>query len=746
MKFTNFLKNELNTEQRIAVEHTKGPLLVVAGAGSGKTRVITARITNLIVNHQVLPEQILALTFTNKAGQEMKARITNFLPQDKQLPFVGTFHSYCLQLLKKHPDKLTHPFFSVLDTDDQQKLLQGIITRNNLKKRITAKQLSYHISQIKNQTIQPEEHPLYQANSFLQEAYHAYEQEKAASKCLDFDDLLIHALKLFTSNKDFKKEFQQHIRHVLVDEYQDTNVIQHQLLHEMAKHNKKLAIDSVCAVGDEDQSIYSWRGATVANIMNFQKDFPKTTVIKIEQNYRSVQPILDIANQVIANNKNRNPKALWSDKKARDRIRHCSYLSEYQEGIAIAQLLKVAQKKQSLNTIAILYRTHFQSRAIEEALVKESIPYKIIGGIQFYERKEIKDVLAYIRLIVNPFDRASLFRIINTPTRGLGAKFEELFYERWNKEPLLTFSNMIDTLIQEKLVVGKKKDSLQQFAHLFEGISATQKPTDALECVLERSQYLSYVKDQYELDEANTRIDNIKELLNAAAHFETNGIKTIEAFLDEVALMQDHRMQNTHDREPVSLMTFHAAKGLEFHTVILAGLEHGILPSNRSLQNEDQIEEERRLFYVGITRAQERLFLSRSRYRYTYGQMTDQIPSDFLKEIPNNLALEHDGSRTNELQQQQYFAQWLNINVPSPTAHTVMTFGAARKATPRRSGPIQPKRKTSTRLRKNQPVKHNKFGVGIIQKIEQRGTEKTFVTVKFKAGIKKIDAQFLTIL
>ncbi len=366
--FNAFLKNSLNDAQHQAVTHGNGSLLIVAGAGSGKTRVITARITHLMLNQNALPSSIVALTFTNKAALEMKERIEKFLARKQDLPFVGTFHSFCLRLLKQNSELLDNPFFSILDEDDQHKIIQNIINAAGLNKKITAKQISYQISQIKNQTLTPDAYDVHSLNPLIRDVFTAYEKEKTASKCLDFDDLLLETVKLFKKNPDFKKRFQEITRHVLVDEYQDTNVVQHELLKQMAlvdstKKNSALVIDSLCAVGDEDQSIYSWRGATVTNIMNFVNDFKGTQLIKIEQNYRSVQSILDLANHVITNNSNRNPKNLWSQKKGSDRIRQIAFLSEYQEAEALALFLKHAAKKQKLNTIAILYRTHRRSCA-----------------------------------------------------------------------------------------------------------------------------------------------------------------------------------------------------------------------------------------------------------------------------------------------------------------------------------------------------------------------------------------------
>ncbi len=777
-KFSDFISQQLNSEQQKAVHHKEGAILVIAGAGSGKTRVITARIAHLIMNEQVPSSAVIALTFTNKAAQEMKERIAHFLGSAYQIPFIGTFHSYCLQLLKRNQELLDVPFFSILDADDQQKIVNGIIQRHGLNKQVTPKNIAYQISHIKNHGQDPELlESLYAANPLLQSIYLAYEQEKKASKCLDFDDLMLEVLKLFRSNKDFKKEMLETVRHILVDEYQDTNVVQHELLKHMSKDIKnKFVADSICVVGDEDQSIYSWRGATIANIINFKKDFPDSTTIKIEQNYRSVQSILDIANHVIQHNKQRNPKKLWSEKKGNDRIRHLTCLSEYQEGDLIANLAQVASKTYKLSSIAVLYRTHFQSRAIEEALVRNSIPYRIIGGVQFYERKEIKDLLAYLRLIVNPFDRPSFFRVINVPNKGLGQKFEEVFYDRWHNEAFLTFHDIAQKLIDEKEVTGLKKTAVEQFLAIFKELSPTQKPSQALDHIISAISYIGYIKENYELEEAQERIDNIKELLNAIKHFESTNITSIAQFLDEVALMQDAVKKKDANQEAILLMSLHAAKGLEFDMVILSGLEEGLLPSSRSIAQEASLEEERRLFYVGITRARERLILSHSRYRYAYRNMTDQLPSRFLQEIPKQSIIHEDCSYWKSPDMKRYFSNWLGsqglgtadhgqsaepsivsklkktfLNNFNQEKSEVITFGSAKKDIKPtfKTAPIQeatPNKTIFSKFKTHQPVNHEKFGTGIIQKVEDKGNGLIYVTVKFKTGQKKLDSKFLKTL
>lgn len=742
----DFIQQELNATQQQAVLTKNGILLVVAGAGSGKTRVITTRIAHLIVHEHIAPKSILALTFTNKAAQEMRERIKFFVGHHTELPFVGTFHSYCLRLLKQNAHLLPTPFLSILDEDDQHKLLNTIIQRNNLSKRTTAKKLSYQISQLKNNAVDPEEHlhTLTWSSPFIKDVYHAYERERQASHCLDFDDLLLYTVKLLKTNTTFKQQLQANIRHILVDEYQDTNVVQHALLKELVRDQNSLVADSLCVVGDEDQSIYSWRGATVANIVDFKKDFPQTITIKIEQNYRSVQPILHCANGIIQHNTNRNPKNLWSDRIGNDRIRAISCLSEYQEGEMIAQFLKTAPQKN--HPVAILYRAHHQSRAIEEALIKHSIPYTIIGGIMFYERKEIKDLLAYLRLAANPFDRASFSRVINCPQRGLGEKFEEMFYEQWRTEPLYDFKQIANLLITQDRLPRTKKAALITFTTLFETISPTDRPSAALERILSMTAYMTYLKNAHESQEAETRMDNIKELLHAVRYLEEQGITTITHFLDEVSLMQEKLSRQTTDQKVSAvLMTLHAAKGLEFDNVVIAGLEEGLLPSSRSLHDTESLEEERRLLYVGITRAKEQLLLSTCRYRYTYGQMSAQNSSRFLDEIPTQLAQHHDASSWSTMDAQRYYAQWLGIQ--STPNSNVLTFSGAssQKQSIEHTKTMSNSAKAAPTWKRNQPVIHATFGTGIIQSIEPKdGT--IYLTIAFKGGSKKIDAKFVKML
>lgn len=754
-----FLKDGLNKQQREAVEQEKGSLLIIAGAGSGKTRVITARIAHLIVNKEVLPSSIIALTFTNKAAKEMLERVRNFLPAHTPLPFIGTFHSYCLRFLKKHQHLLTRPFASMLDDDDQQKLLQGIIQRADLGKSVTVKQIASQISQLKNRVTTSDE--IGQAlmhDQVVLSIYRAYEAEKRASQCLDFDDLLLETVALLKKNEPALYSFRTNIKHLLVDEYQDTNSIQHALLKELTLSSKVMSVDSVCVVGDEDQSIYSWRGATVANISHFTNDFPGAHIIKIEQNYRSVEPILTVANNVIAHNTQRHPKKLWSERKGKDRIRVVSCISDRQEGDLIAQCMQVARSSKKIESYAILYRAHFQSRSLEEALIKNSIPYRIVGGIQFYERKEIKDILAYLKLLVNPHDRVSFFRVINCPARGLGEQFESVFRDRWHDEPFLSYQEIGRHLIDQHVFTGVRRAALESFMLILEQCSPTNKPLAVVESILTKTGYIVYLHGSCDKDELVERHENIKELFRALEQFESQGILTVQAFLDEVSLMQEHASRDSLEANPVLLMTMHAAKGLEFDLVAITGLEEGILPSSRSFSCADSMQEERRLCYVGITRAKNYLLLSYCRYRYSYGQTNEQLRSRFIDEMPTELTPIQDCSYVSPYQATILFKEWLTGTKTEKSIQIVSSPEkkpfAERKAEPKNKGAERDfssvtqsekiKSVTVCTFKKYQTVSHCKFGLGIIQSIEARENDTAIAQVKFSDCIKKIAVSFLT--
>ena len=817
--FNSFLNTALNEQQRAAVLQPDKALLVIAGAGSGKTRVITSRIANLVLNEQVAPHTIVALTFTNKAAGEMRNRLVNTFQGQYKLPFIGTFHSYCLTLLRTMPTQFGLPQFSIMDADDQLDLIKKIMKRFAVAKHVTANQVYHQISQYKNRMFDPIARNEQWLTPMLQEIYLTYETEKTNAHCLDFDDLIVRVLQGLKNNPTLRQQLQTNIRHLLVDEYQDTNSAQHQLLVHLATANNKFCLDSLCAVGDEDQSIYSWRGATVANMLTFQNDFAPVTTIKIEQNYRSAQPILEAANAVIANNQLRNPKNLWSTKKANNRIIRFICETGDQEARVVASAIKTLSATTPLSQIALLYRTHYQSRPIEEALIHQATPYRIIGGIRFYERKEIKDLLAYLRLVNNPYDKVSLMRIINTPARGLGQKFEEQLLTAWMQNPFYDFVQLLTWMITDPAfeLTDHKSITVKQFLALFAELDKTQPPSVMLERILNRTQYLSYLTSSYETQEAQTKIENVQEFEQAIFMFENKfrlmqesandqpfplPASALEALLNEIALLQDADNSNDGQTETVQLMTLHAAKGLEFGTVIITGLEEGLLPSSRSLNAHEALEEERRLMYVGITRAEERLILCNAHSRLTFGQITDQAPSRFLSELPRALIKSVDLEETSFASAMTTFDRWLSgksdqttydfsgtVTMPtgnpfqgasrvpfapkpspaprkwsSPWQQTTNRTGGPHTPGSNRSGltggaphcvtsipkareaePATPpvKQLPTSPWAKHQVVQHQKFGVGIVELVE-RGSEDFMVTVAFKGGKKKIMARFLS--
>ncbi|MCL4380473.1 UvrD-helicase domain-containing protein [Candidatus Dependentiae bacterium] len=746
---TTFITTQLNDQQRQAVLHRQGSLLVVAGAGSGKTRVITARIARLLSENAIDPTAIVALTFTNKAAQEMRERIAQFLPTATALPFVGTFHAYCLRLLKLQYARLHLPTFSILDTDDQQQILHHIIHTAGIQKRVSVKQALYAISAAKNNSIDAYEHAssLTQRivpagiteEPLLRDIFLAYEQHKHQSNCLDFDDLLLKTVQLLATDEQCAQQLRATVRHILVDEYQDTSAIQHALLTTMTHNGTIMTADSVCVVGDEDQSIYSWRGATVENMQHFVRDFANTTIITIDQNYRSVQPILTVANHIIANNPYRNAKQLWSTRSATNRVLHLSCASGYQEGDVVAA---IAQIQKEAGKIAVLYRTHFQSRVLEELLLRSRIPYTIIGGIQFYDRKEIKDILAYLRLLVNPRDRIAFGRIINVPKRKLGSATVEAIMQAWDGTLFGTYQQAIELAISNNLVTGSKAEALQEFVQLMQQFSGDSRPSAIITALISAIHYLAYLRDEYDPQEAEEKTQNIQEFLRAASFYEANGIITVTQMLDEIALMQELMHEQPKEQSKVQLMTIHAAKGLEFNTVIVTGLEEGLLPSSKTIDDENAIAEERRLLYVAVTRAQERLILTHAGYRNSYGTTVSQDPSRFLQELPRTTVLSQDIAHMRGYQVQELLQEFMLGSKRQQT--TVMTFGKQEQTvTPATQIINKQESRSDNSFRKFQSVHHPIFGLGIIQAVEERGNGSAILTIRFSVGIKTIDSSFV---
>ena len=641
----NSLLTGLNKEQQQAVQHTEGPLLILAGAGSGKTKVLTVRIAHLLAQG-VNPYEILAITFTNKAAKEMKSRVEGLVGDVANRIWLSTFHSLCAKFLRFELDNFLgyNSNFTIYDTSDSQAVIKAALKALNLDdKYYPVGAMIGAISDAKNKLLFASDFRK-QARDFYQQkvadVYEYYERELRKNNALDFDDLLLVAVKLLQSNEAVLDKYSKRFRYVMIDEYQDTNHAQYLLAKLLASHWKNIAV-----VGDADQSIYAWRGADIQNILDFEKDYPNCTSIKLEQNYRSTKIILDAANAVIENNEGRPKKNLWTDKTEGAKIQHFTAQSEHEEAAFIGDTIA---KKHDIHGVpygdmAILYRTNAQSRVLEEALIKRALPYTMVGGTKFYDRKEIKDVLAYLRVLYNPFDDLSLLRIINVPKCSIGAttvaKLQD--YARANGTSLfmtLTQLHLVDS------IKGKTKEKLEEFGILiFTLVAEMEDKTvlDILESILDRTGYLAQLEESTDPQD-QARAENIGELLSVAKDFQdTNPSGTVEDFLEQVALVNDVDSFEQEESK-VTLMTLHAAKGLEFPIVFLGGLEEGLFPHSRTLMNPEEIEEERRLAYVGITRAEKELYISNATTRTVFGRTSSYLPSRFIDEIPEELV---DGLR-----------------------------------------------------------------------------------------------------
>lgn len=632
----------LNEKQRDAVLATDGPVLIIAGAGSGKTKALTHRIAYLIQEKNVMPWDILAVTFTNKAAAEMKHRIVKlFAEETKEMPTVGTFHSVCAQLLRRHIHLLGYEnSFVIYDTNDQVVLMKQIMKDHHIsEKEINPKAVLGHISQAKNQLMTAEQYSVRSHNYFTQkvgELYGPYQNRLAQNQALDFDDLIMLTVQLFQQFPELLDKYQERYRYISVDEYQDTNHAQYMLVKMLAEKYR-----NICVIGDPDQSIYSWRGANMQNILDFEKDYPEALVIKLEQNYRSTKVILDAAHSVIEKNRNRKEKELWTDREGGELIRIWTASNERDEAAKIALTITEQIKGSeapAYNDHAVLYRTNAQSRAIEEAFMRYGLPYKIVGGVKFYQRKEIKDVIAYLRVIVNPEDSVSLMRIVNTPARKIGNKTLEHVQTFAAQQDISLFRAMERINEVTSLNDGKQK-TIERFARLirhFQNINQEFSAAGVIKHVINESGY----RDALLVDkspEGEARLQNVQEIATVADKYEglEAGI-SLATFLEEVALISDlDQVEEGHNA--ITMMTLHSAKGLEFPTVFIAGLEEGIFPHSRSLYEPMELEEERRLMYVGITRAKNQLFLLHAQQRMLYGEFKQSAPSQFLMDLPEEL-------------------------------------------------------------------------------------------------------------
>jgi DNA helicase-2/ATP-dependent DNA helicase PcrA len=632
--------SQLNPPQREAVTHFEGPLLILAGAGSGKTRVVTTRIAWLLNDKGVDPRSILAVTFTNRAAGEMKERLAKVLGREKVEPmFVSTFHSFCVRFLRVEAEKLGYRRdFSIFDDDDQLRLVKECMHELQIdEKLVKARQVLWHIGQAKNRMLSPREHEEQAEgeNAVLGARVHGLYQKKLKSnQAMDFDDLINHTVELLTADVATLRKWQERLRFFLVDEYQDINPAQYRLIRLLSAGTRNL-----CVVGDDDQSIYRFRGADIRNILDFEKDFPDAKVVKLEQNYRSTQRILEAAWAVVSKNTGRKDKRLWTQNPLGEPITYYQAPDEVEEGRYVAgQVLWLSRReRRPLSDFVVLYRTNAQSRAIEDALRREALPYRIVGGMRFYDRMEVKDCLCYLRLLLNPDDLLSLRRVINAPPRGIGdLSLDKLQAHAWSKNQSL-FQSMREA-DQVPGLQAKAVRELKKFTSLIDELRAeaeTAGPARLLGELVKRSAYLDYWQAERS-SEAEMRVENIKELVAAALDFEERSAdKSLRAYLEMVALASS--LDEAGKGEQVTLMTLHNAKGLEYPVVFLTGMEEGLFPHSNSLQEEGGIEEERRLCYVGITRAREKLHLTCAVSRRSFGNRAYNPHSRFLEEIPPDL-------------------------------------------------------------------------------------------------------------
>ncbi|UOQ84438.1 DNA helicase PcrA [Gracilibacillus salinarum] len=632
----------LNERQRQAVQHTEGPLLIMAGAGSGKTRVLTHRIAYLLDEKEVSPRNVLAITFTNKAAREMKDRISGLVGPGGQDMWVSTFHSMCVRILRRDIDRIGYSRnFSILDSGDQLTVIKNIVKDKNIDaKKFEPRALLGTISSAKNELITPEKFAENVNNFYdrqVSEVFTEYQKRLRKNQALDFDDLIMQTIHLFQRVPEVLEYYQRRFQYIHVDEYQDTNHAQYSLVKQLAAR-----FHNLCVVGDSDQSIYAWRGADITNILSFEKDYPSAKVVLLEQNYRSTKSILDAANHVIDNNTGRKPKKLWTENQNGNKIHYFEASTEREEGLIVAQRIEslLQEQKYTHKDVAILYRTNAQSRAIEETFMKANIPYQMVGGTKFYDRKEIKDLLAYLRLIVNPDDDISFVRVVNVPKRGVG---------KTSMDKLQAYAAANDislyTAVQEVDFVGvsaKAAKSLMGFGQMIKNWTQQQEfltATDMVAEVIDKTGYEEMLHNERSI-EAQTRLENIEEFKTVTKHFEeTNEDKTLVSFLTDLALVSDiDRMDDDPTSEDsVTMMTLHAAKGLEFPVVFLIGMEESVFPHSRSMMDEEQMQEERRLAYVGITRAEEMLHVSHAKMRTLFGRTNMNPISRFIDEIPDEL-------------------------------------------------------------------------------------------------------------
>ncbi|EPM7559358.1 DNA helicase PcrA [Enterococcus faecium] len=735
------LLNGMNPRQKEAVLHTDGPLLLMAGAGSGKTRVLTHRIAYLIEEKEVNPWNILAITFTNKAAKEMKERVNAILASGGEDVWVSTFHSMCVRILRRDVDFIGYNRnFTIIDSSEQLTLMKRILKELNIDpKKYDPRSILGTISQAKNSLQTPQDFAKMQGSYYEEIAakcYAAYQKELQYNQCMDFDDLIMNTIRLFEEHPDSLTYYQNKFHYIHVDEYQDTNHAQYTLVNLLAGRFRNL-----CVVGDADQSIYGWRGADMQNILDFEKDYPDAAVILLEQNYRSTKNILSAANQVVENNSNRKPKNLWTENKEGNKITYYRADNERDETRFIVDRMQeeIRSNHRNYGDFAILYRTNAQSRVMEETLLKANIPYKMVGGHKFYDRKEIKDILAYLNVLANPQDSISFERIVNSPKRGIGpGSIEKLrSFASLHEWPLLEAAQNVELAN----IGGKAGQQLGSFGEMIQEVTQMipyLTVTELTKEVLDRSGYLEDLKIQNTL-EAQARIENLEEFLTVTQEFDKQFEQQNEedadvpeekltVFLNDLALVSD--IDNLEeDASQVTLMTLHAAKGLEFPVVFLIGLEEGVFPLSRALMEESELEEERRLAYVGITRAEEALYLTNAFSRTLYGRTQYNRPSRFVEEIDQEL-LEIEGMRPTP-KKTPVFAKKTAYSYKQPETAVV----SSKSATGGEKNSWKPGDK----------VKHKKWGLGTVVRVS--GTSKDLeLDVAFPSqGVKRLLAAFAPI-
>ncbi len=731
---TGNLLEGLNREQLQAVKTTEGPLLIMAGAGSGKTRVLTHRVAYLMMEKGVNPYNILAITFTNKAAREMKDRIVDIMGETAEQVWISTFHSMGVRILRRDIDRLGYNRnFSILDTADQQSVIKNILKDLNIdSKQFEPRAILGSISSAKNELITAEQYAKDASGYYakvISDVYTEYEKRLRRNHALDFDDLIMVTIQLFERVPEVLQYYQCKFQYIHVDEYQDTNRAQYMLVKMLAAR-----FENLCVVGDSDQSIYRWRGADITNILSFEKDYPNAKVILLEQNYRSTKLILQAANEVIKNNSNRKPKNLWTDNAEGKKIVHFEADSEQGEAQFVARKIKelTIDQGRAPSEIAILYRTNAQSRVIEEVFMKSNIDYQMVGGTKFYDRKEIKDLLAYLRLIANPDDDISLGRIINVPKRGIGATSLEriALYAQEND------ISMYDALSEVDFIglTGRATNSAAQFYTLIKNYTEMQEylsVTELVEEVIEKSGYREMLQADKSL-ESQSRLENIEEFLSVTKSFEDqNDDKSLIAFLTDLALIADIDQLDEEDttEEAVTLMTLHSAKGLEFPVVFLIGLEEGVFPHTRSLMEEEEMEEERRLAYVGITRAEEELFITNAKMRTLYGRTTMNAASRFIAEIPDECM-----EKAEERPKRQIF-----FESSRPSGRTTKGRRPVSRTTPAVAS-------KEAEWKVGDKAEHNKWGIGTVVSVKG-DPDNLELDIAFPSpiGVKRLLASFAPI-